>query len=1060
MIVTSVAPDSNDVYFAAKAPNELATVLLNKSKSFYNVLESNSYIEKIHSMWRAYYGDYGDSGNGSGHKLNFTGEQGEYVSLQVNHFRNLAEHMLNIITASRPVMEARSVNTDYKSESQTYLANGILDYYMREKGLEACFKRACEMGIVMGSSFIKIAWNATGGEAYDADPETGEVAQAGELEFRNLSPLDVVVDGTKETWNNEWIMTRSWENRYNLMAKYPELAEKIRGIRSKSDATIYRLSLWSNDQTDDVPMYEFFHKKTEAMPEGRYMLFLDSDVVLLDTPMPYPSIPVFRLTPAEIMGTPYGYSDMFDILPIQEALNSMYSTIMTNNATFGVQNVWVPPNANISGTTLAGGMTVIESEVKPEALNLTASSPESYKFIDVLIQASETISGISSVTRGNPEASLKSGTALALVQSMSLQFMSGLQQSYVKMIEDVGTAIINYLQEFATTPKIVALVGKNNRTYLKQFTGDSISAISRVVIDVGNPLSHCLERDTPILMFNGSIKLAQDIVITDVLMGPDSKPRTLASVNTGEEMMYKVKSINKNLAVEYGCNENHILTLKYCSDDGRFGLKKYEVVDVSVKEYMSLTPRHRRLFMGFKTGNIDFEKQSELSIPPYILGAWLGDGHSNVPSLTSMDPELVEAWSTYGKSLGMEIRVAEQNGSRAKCYHITSGESHGHSDRNPMMNKLRELNLIKNKHIPSQYLTASRQDRLELLAGLIDTDGHKVGETATLKFTQKSNILTEQVMFLARSLGFKVTNKKRRAYDGPICGQEVREVIGELNSVTIGGNTWEIPVKLPRKKTIPAKKHRDWLNYCIEVTATKVDTFYGFTLNEDPHFVLGDFTVTHNSLAGRVQMAEQLLQMKAIDDPNQYFQVLNTGRLDALYSGKMGQLLLMQSENEWLMEGKKPNAVAGDQHKEHIIEHNAVLNDPELRQDVNLVKIVQDHIQEHLDFLRNTDPGLLSMTGQEPLPPLQPPGQGAGAPQPNQPGGPPSPPPGGQPPQGALKNSPNANVLAANAGLTQAGERVQGPGQQQGSVLPNLPHAAGGPANKNLPVQATQLLPK
>lgn len=704
MIVTSVAPDSNDVYFAAKAPNELATVLLNKSKSFYNVLESNSYIEKIHSMWRAYYGDYGDSGNGSAHKLSFTGEQGEYVNLQVNHFRNLAEHMLNIITASRPVMEARSVNTDYKSESQTYLANGILDYYMREKGLEACFKRACEMGIVMGSSFIKIAWNATGGEAYDADPETGEVAQAGELEFRNLSPLDVVVDGTKETWNNEWIMTRSWENRYNLMAKYPELAEKIRGIRSKSDATVYRLSLWSNDQTDDVPMYEFFHKKTEAMPEGRYMLFLDSDVVLLDTPMPYPSIPVFRLTPAEIMGTPYGYSDMFDILPIQEALNSMYSTIMTNNATFGVQNVWVPPNANISGTTLAGGMTVIESEVKPEALNLTASSPESYKFIDVLIQASETISGISSVTRGNPEASLKSGTALALVQSMSLQFMSGLQQSYVKMIEDVGTAIINYLQEFATTPKIVALVGKNNRTYLKQFTGDSISAISRVVIDVGNPLSH--------------------------------------------------------------------------------------------------------------------------------------------------------------------------------------------------------------------------------------------------------------------------------------------------------------------------------------------------------------------SLAGRVQMAEQLLQMKAIDDPNQYFQVLNTGRLDALYSGKMGQLLLMQSENEWLMEGKKPNAVAGDQHKEHIIEHNAVLNDPELRQDVNLVKIVQDHIQEHLDFLRNTDPGLLSMTGQEPLPPLQPPGQGAGAPQPNQPGGPPSPPPGGQPPQGALKNSPNPNVLAANAGLTQAGERVQGPGQQQGSVLPNLPHAAGGPANRNLPVQATQLLPK
>lgn len=687
--------NTGDMYFAAKPPEELATVLMSKGKSFFNVLQSNAYIEKLHTMWRAYHGDYTQGGEGD-HNITFSGEQGEYVNLIVNHFRNIAQHMFVIVTANRPIMEARAINTDVKSEAQTYLANGILDYYMREKGLEECLKRACEMAIVIGSGFIKLSWNATSGETFDADPETGEVVNEGEIEFSNLSPLDVVVDGTKESWNNEWILTRSWENRFNLIAKYPELTDKIRGIPSKNSTAVYRLGIWSNDETDDVAVYEFYHKRTEAMPDGRYMLFLDDDCVLLDTKMPYRVLPIFRIAPSDIMGTPYGYSPMFDLLPIQQGLNSLYSTIMTNNNAFGVQNLWVKPGSDISATTLAGSMNIIESAEKPEPLQLTATAKETYDFVNVLVHAQETLSGINSVSRGNPEASLKSGTALALVQSMSLQFISGLQQSYVKLIEDVGTALINILKDFATQPKIVALVGKNNRTYLKEFTGESIGSISRVVIDVGNPLSR--------------------------------------------------------------------------------------------------------------------------------------------------------------------------------------------------------------------------------------------------------------------------------------------------------------------------------------------------------------------SIAGRVQMAEQLLQMKAISNPNQYFQVLNTGRLDSMYGGEMSQLLLIQAENEKLMEGSAPRAIASDQHKEHIMEHTNVLNDPDLRNDLNLVKIVQDHIAEHLDFLRNTDPGLLALTGQEPLPPVAPPPQPGQQPEMPHQGGPVN-----QPPQGPLQHSPNPGIMAPNAGMAAPGDKVSL--GQQSNNLPNLPKPAGNQMQKHMPVLATQMAP-
>jgi hypothetical protein len=519
--------NESEQYFAAKKADDCARTLLAKGESFFSALRANAYLDKMMRMWRAYHGAW-STDVGYGHAVQFTGEQGELVQLNVNHFRNIAQHMHTMITANRPIMEARAINTDYKSLAQTYVANGILDYYMREKHLETAFKRAAEMAIVLGAGFVKLEWNATAGEAYDVDPETGEFAYEGELEFTNLSPFDVVVDGTKETWNNEWILVRSFQNRYNLMAKYPELAEKIKGVKSKSQSGVYRLSVFSNDDTDDIPVYEFYHKRTEALPEGRYMLFVDSDIVLLDTRMPYRVLPIFRVVPSEILGTPYGYTSMFDVFPIQEGINSLYSTIMTNQNAFGVQNLWVPRGADISIESLSGGMNIIEGNSKPEPLQLTQTPAEIFNFLNLLVQSAETISGVNSVTRGNPEASLKSGTALALVQSMSLQFISGLQQSYVKLIEDTGTAIIQILKDFAVTPKVIALVGKNNRPLLREFTGESISAINRVVVDVGNALSRTI---------SGRVQMAEQMLQMNLIKSPEQYFQVM---NTGKiETMFE-----------------------------------------------------------------------------------------------------------------------------------------------------------------------------------------------------------------------------------------------------------------------------------------------------------------------------------------------------------------------------------------------------------------------------------------------------------------------------------------------------------------------------------------
>jgi hypothetical protein len=490
---------STGKYFAADEADKTVETLQRKAQEWFNNVLENEYLEKVRMSVQSYHGMY----YSTGHRTTYGGEQGELVNLPVNHYANIATHIKNMIVANRPVFQARATNTDSKSEIQTELANGLLEYYMREKDLEEYLINAVIYAIVMGSGYIKMEWNSTSGEIYDylptVDDPRGEPIYEGDVEFRNMSPFDVVFDSSKETSKeHDWVLCRTFKNKYALAAKYPEYKDEIEALKTKSDEQRHTIGLnYFYEHTDDVAVYEFYHKRNEALPDGRYVLYLASDIILEDTALIYRDLPVYRIAPSNFLGTPYGYTPMFDLLPLQENINSLYSTIMTNQNAFGVQNILNPRGNDVRLNAIEGGLNFIEytpvqnapNGGAPMPLNLTQTPAEVFNFLQMLERQMETISGVNSVARGNPEQSLKSGTALALVQSQALQFMSGLQQSYVKLVENVGTGLINLLRDFAKVPRIAAIVGIDNRSKLKQFSGDDLDTVNRVIVDLGNPLA-------------------------------------------------------------------------------------------------------------------------------------------------------------------------------------------------------------------------------------------------------------------------------------------------------------------------------------------------------------------------------------------------------------------------------------------------------------------------------------------------------------------------------------------------------------------------------------------
>lgn len=476
-------------YWASVPAKEIADNILDKVEKYYDYLTTSGRLDLMKRS-RSYY--YRPRLNGG--RLNPAGQQGELTSLSVNHYRNLLLHLETMTVQQRAAFEPRATNSDVKSQSQVILAAGLLDYYMREKKLERNIKQAVKDGLVFGEAFVRAEWDATSGEKY-GQTETGATVYQGDMRYTNYTPLDVIRDFTKQSaGQDDWHILRDFQNKYTLAAKFPDLAEEILNDSSDMLKLIASTTLSSIalEDSDNISVYTLIHKPTPAQPEGRFTTCLDNGTVMQDGPIPYKETHVYRIAPDEETGTIFGYTVGYDLLPVQESIDILYSTVITNQSTFGVQNILVPKGHDLSTAQMSGGLNVMEYDSKtgkPEAFNLTSTPPEIFNFIGQLERLAETLSGVNSVARGNPEASLKSGAALALVQSMAIQFSMGLQQSYAQLVEDLGTGTINILKDFAAVPRVAAIAGKSNRPLMKEFRGEDLSAINRVTVDMGNPMT-------------------------------------------------------------------------------------------------------------------------------------------------------------------------------------------------------------------------------------------------------------------------------------------------------------------------------------------------------------------------------------------------------------------------------------------------------------------------------------------------------------------------------------------------------------------------------------------
>jgi P4 family phage/plasmid primase-like protien len=546
------------------------------------------------------------------------------------------------------------------------------------------------------------------------------------------------------------------------------------------------------------------------------------------------------------------------------------------------------------------------------------------------------------------------------------EFREGRPEDYVSL-----STGINYIEYDVDNPYLEDIDEFMRKVLVNDNVRDYVFTLFASILDGTNrdekfhiwTGSGCHAFNTKIMMFDGTYKFVQDIAIGDKLMGDDSTERNVLELFRGKDEMYKITP-KRGKTDSFVVNKEHVLSLKmtnvtssyyhkdsdtWCvnwmerhdthiivnksksfkenfeaiqfmdelSKDKKV-LQKHDKVDMKMCEYETLKHRIGSTNMYlYRPDFIEFNEQPVM-LDPYMMGYWLGDGYSQESLFITTDYEVLDYFEEKLPEIDckmVECKSDLSDKENAKVMSISATKKT--MNNNNFTKALIKYDLENNKHVPEEYKINSREVRLQLLAGLLDSDGYYQYDKETnvnqYEITLKNEKILDGIVFIARSLGLAAYKSKKTRCNNGVVGEYYRCMI-------YGEGISEIPCIIERKKAIETQRHIN--NKLVGFTTESVgqDAYYGFELDGNHRYVMEHEFVTHNS-NGKSKIVE-LFQHTI----GEYACIFNVSLLTqkrvgsnatnselAIAKGKRFGILQEPEENERLNVGLMKELTGGDQ---------------------------------------------------------------------------------------------------------------------------------------------------
>lgn len=402
-------------------------------------------------------------------------------------------------------------------------------------------------------------------------------------------------------------------------------------------------------------------------------------------------------------------------------------------------------------------------------------------------------------------------------ENVQIEFTTDQIQEYLKCKNDPIYFAKNYVKIVSLDEGIIPFKMWDFQEKLITNFHENRFNIAKLPRQTGKMLS----LDTPIPTPTGWTTMG-DLKIGDLIFGKDGKPTKVI----GKSPIQKIDTYE----IEFDNGE----TIKSCSkhlwkvshSDWNHKEKVLETKDIIEKfNFLKNTKKASSIYVNI----CDAIELPEISLPidPYTLGVWLGDGSRNNGAITGLCEDIEKISSRI--PLEITTKSKEKNTKNVWRYYYKNLRKETHS-----------LGLDKEKIIPEKYLRSSTHQRLELLRGLMDTDG-SVSPNGSCEFYQKDGKLLYQVRELLSSLGIKsrLRYKKISGYDG---------LYGTISFSTSTYEVFTLPRKLERQKNSLNHPKNKRL-YIKNIRRIETEPMQCISVdNKDHLFLCGKtFIPTHNS---------------------------------------------------------------------------------------------------------------------------------------------------------------------------------------------------------------------
>ncbi|MBR9701041.1 hypothetical protein GOV11_04205 [Candidatus Woesearchaeota archaeon] len=420
----------------------------------------------------------------------------------VNNLYDLTQNRVSRIIKFKPAVAILPTNNEFEDEASASATKALLDHIWYTKKFEGKLTpEIARNSQIMGESYLWITWDPRLGDLHPDSPKDGEKVplldsngkpqkdetgkpvvikeplKVGDVKYEVVLSSDIFMQKKTQFDDVDYVFRRKIMSVEALRLKYPDKAEEITSDDLDQVYDFENMEL--NGLINEVAVWEFWHKKTPEMPQGRFIEFTNEVILTnIEHPFSHGEFPFERFTDIDLPGQTYGVSFFETVKQLTATYNNVINMILRNEYLTSHPK-WMVPAGSTSLTSLGNDITIVQYKggVPPQLVQSNPTSPELFKMLDLVKQDFQQISGVFDISRGQTPAGVKSGIALQFLAEQESERFNEQILKWNQFIKGVAIKTLAVAGDYydVTDGRMIRLLGKNDKWKTVFFDSDNLS---------------------------------------------------------------------------------------------------------------------------------------------------------------------------------------------------------------------------------------------------------------------------------------------------------------------------------------------------------------------------------------------------------------------------------------------------------------------------------------------------------------------------------------------------------------------------------------------------------